>query len=455
VLAMLSKGSVVVLPVVLLLIIWWRRPLTKWDLVRMAPFFAVGGFLTLLNMWFQTHGAEMFARHVGFIERILGAGAVVWFYLGKALLPINLAFVYPKWSIAAGDLRWWLPLAATVAVTVALWSQRHRPWGRATLLAWAYFCVSLVPVMGFADIAFMNYSLVADHYQHLAIIGPIALAAAAWSCFYNQTTGSNRIAAIAVACSAIIALACLTLNQSQIYKDPSTLYEATLAVNPNAWLAHDELGNTLIKVNRPDEAIAHFNKSLELDPRQPKVHNNIGIALIKMGKLPEAMEQFEQALRLQPDFPEAHHYLGLALMQTHRTDEAIEHFRRALQLKENYPEAYDSMGQALLEMNRAEAAILCFERSCRLDPDNANTRAELAISYKRVGRSTDAVRAAQQALELARAQGNTMLVEQIEKWLTANRAQPSQPAVESKTLSIPTPSSDRPNAQPRAPASSP
>ena len=49
------------------------------------------------------------------------------------------------------------------------------------LFAWGFFCVALAPVMGFTDVAFMQYSLVADRYQHIAIIGLIALASAVWS----------------------------------------------------------------------------------------------------------------------------------------------------------------------------------------------------------------------------------------------------------------------------------
>ena len=55
-LAMLSKGSVAVLPVLLLGIVWWLRGLTRWDLLRTAPFFLVAAVLAGVDVWFQTHG---------------------------------------------------------------------------------------------------------------------------------------------------------------------------------------------------------------------------------------------------------------------------------------------------------------------------------------------------------------------------------------------------------------
>ncbi len=56
-LAMLSKGSVAILPVVLLLIVWWRqRRITLADLARSAPYFLLSAGLTCVNLWFQTRG---------------------------------------------------------------------------------------------------------------------------------------------------------------------------------------------------------------------------------------------------------------------------------------------------------------------------------------------------------------------------------------------------------------
>ncbi len=100
VLAALSKGSVVILPLVLLIIVWWRRrQLTRWDLLRSTPFWTVAVFMTLVNIWCMARLTQAPFRNASFAQRLAGAGAVVWFYLAKALAPIDLVFVYPQWRI--------------------------------------------------------------------------------------------------------------------------------------------------------------------------------------------------------------------------------------------------------------------------------------------------------------------------------------------------------------------
>ena len=131
------------------------------------PFFAIAAGFTVLNVWLQTRNVAEVIRDVTIVERVLGAAAVVWFYLSKAVLPIGLVFVYRQWDIDAGDLRWWLPLAAALLVTAVLIYYRRRPVVRGLLFAWLYFIVALVPVMGLVDVYFMRYSLVADHYQYV------------------------------------------------------------------------------------------------------------------------------------------------------------------------------------------------------------------------------------------------------------------------------------------------
>jgi len=166
-LSMLSKGSVAIMPLLLLGLAWWQRgKISKLDLWQSMPFFGISIFLTLVNIWFQTHGAESAVRSASFAQRLAGAGGVIWFYLSKALVPVNLVFVYPQWSIEVSNPLWWLPLTAAIALTAILFLicyRRPSSSARAILFAWLFFCIALLPVLGFVDVGFMKFSLVADH----------------------------------------------------------------------------------------------------------------------------------------------------------------------------------------------------------------------------------------------------------------------------------------------------
>ncbi len=116
--------------------------------------------LTAVNLWFRTHGLEGTLREVTTTQRLLGASGVIWFYVDKLFLPFHLSFVYPQWQIDPGNFRCGC-LAGGAATTAGLIAKRGVPWVRATLFAWMFFCIALLPVMGFADVYFMKYSLVA------------------------------------------------------------------------------------------------------------------------------------------------------------------------------------------------------------------------------------------------------------------------------------------------------
>jgi tetratricopeptide (TPR) repeat protein len=398
-LAMLSKGSVAILPLLLLGIVWWLRPLTRWDVVRTAPFFLIALVMAVVNMWFQTHGVGEVFHTATITERLLGAGSVIWFYLYKALLPVDLAFVYPQWHIETGNPLWWLPLSAAIAVTAVLWLYR-KGWGRPLLLSWFFFCVALLPVMGFADVGFMQFSLVADRYQHIAIIGVIALLSAGFSAWHQGMRGAIARTATALAIVAVGTLAFMTWRHSGIYRDAMTLYQDTLNKNPECWMAYNNLGLALSKTGRPQEEIKQYEQALRLKPDFGQAHNNLGAVLAEIGRPEEAIEHCEQALRLKPDYPEAHFNLGNALFQTGRLQEAIEHFQAALRLKPDFGEAHNNLGNALKLTGRYQEAIEHYEKALRLDPDYIEAHNNLGLALVQTGRIREGIEHYRQALRL-------------------------------------------------------
>ena len=428
-LGMLSKGSVAMLPVVLLGLLAWRRRFSMGNLAATLPFFAVAAVFTIVDIWFQKHGSPEIIRNAGFFERLSGAGAVVWFYLGKILLPLNLMFVYPQWRIQAGDLRWWIAPLAALGVSVLLWRNRNSQ-ARPLLFAWGYFCVMLVPVMGLTDTYFMKYSLVADHYAHLAMIGIIALAAAGWAQWRGKTspgfwrrgalgqrksgvgTEGRRIPAILdypappIAAAAVIGcLACLTWQQSGIYRDVQTLYESTLKKNPGCWLVHNNLGMIrTLQPGRLQDAIAEFEEALRLKPDYAQAHNNLGAIWSQTpGRLPDAVAQFEEALRLKPDYADAHYNLGLAWSRMPgRLQDAVAQLEEALRLLPDFPGAHNNLGTIWSQMpGRLPDAIAQYQEALRLLPDFAEAHNNLGLAWSQMpGRLDDAIGEFEKALSL-------------------------------------------------------
>lgn len=393
-LAMLSKGSVAVLPVVLLLLIWWKRSRIGFhDFIRVSPHFLLAVLLVGMNIWFQTHGDFSYVlRQSSFVERLLGAGAVVWFYLSKAIVPVHLTFIYPQWEISAANPIWWLPLAATIGVTMVLWSQRRTRWGRPLMLAWGYFCIALLPVMGFTDVAYMQHSLVADHYQHLALIGVVAVAAAGWTCWAQQASGQTKPAAILAATIVVGTFAVLTWRQSGLYAGPTTLYEATVQSNPNCWLAYNMLGRNEADAGNADEAITRYEQALKVNPNYSDAHFNLAIELYGKGRLPESIAHYEEAIRLGPDTADLRSNYAMALLMAGRSDDSLAQLIEAL----------------------------------RVNPNDLTANYNLTSVYARRGQLSAALAVAQHALSLAQADGNADMIARIQAQLHALHEMMSQ-----------------------------
>jgi len=232
-LALLSKTSVVILPAVLLLCAWWRRGrISRKDLLRSLPFFALSLALGLVTIWFQHHNAIHggVVRPEGFASRVAVAGWIAWFYLFKLLLPVGLCAIYPRWNVDGSSLVALLPLLLLLGGMVFLWSRR-KSWGRGPFFAAACFLIALVPVLGFLDMAFLRFSFVGDHLQYLAMIAVIAFAAGILARAGGPgTSGHGTVALVAAVCVAVLAI--LTWRRASLYRDGKLLWPDNLATPP-------------------------------------------------------------------------------------------------------------------------------------------------------------------------------------------------------------------------------
>jgi tetratricopeptide (TPR) repeat protein len=411
ILATLSKPSVVMLPVVLALCIWWRQRRVRWhDVVPLGPFLVISALASAWTIWEQKFHASAVGPEWAqtWPERLIIAGRAIWFYLGKLIWPHPLIFIYPRWEINSSRLTGYLLLLAALAGLLALWLIRAK-WSRPVFFAAAYYVVSLFPVLGFFSVYFFRYSFVSDHFQYLASMGPLALVGA------GMTGACSRLAVAASLgrggvflrlglCSVlVILLVSLTWQQTAVYHDLITLYTKTLAKNPGCWMAHYNLGIVLRDYGESDEAITHYRQAIALRPGYAEAHYNLGRLLAEKGEINDAIDHYEAALDLNPADAEAHNNLGVTLFQNGRVDDAIAHYQKALAIRPDYADASCNLATALLSRQLPgdiDGAIARYLTCVAVLPDQADAQYNLASALLREGRIDEAIVHYQKALHL-------------------------------------------------------
>jgi protein O-mannosyl-transferase len=333
------------------------------------------------------------------IERILVASRAVWFYLSKIFWPSNLTFIYPRWNISPTDLLDYIWLLAGIVACVAIYFLR-RYFGRSVEVAAAFFVATLSPVLGFIMLFTFRYTFVADHYQYLACIGPIALASAGIVNFSDKFA-QYRALIVSAALLVVASLGTLTWREAATYTDIETLWRTTLARNPECWMAQTNLGLVLLQRGKIDDGIAHYRSALQMQPDSWDAEYNLGTALLAKGQADEAIQHCERAVSMRPTDPDAQVSLGDALLQKGRIDDAIAHYQKAMMARPDHFLARYGLGHALLEKGELDSAIQVCRSALVLRPSDADCHTTLAIALEEKGEAAEAIQHYEKALELA------------------------------------------------------
>ena len=395
-LALASKSTACTLPAALLLMLWFKyKPISWLRLAQIVPFLALGAGMGLLAMWWERYhqGTEgkLFALH--FLERILVASHAVWFYLGKLIWPVNLTFSYPRWSINPADPSAWGWLAAVVALAAVIYFFRGR-LGRGPEVAMLFYVLTLSPLLGFIMLFTFRYTFVADHYQYVACIGPIALASASLTKAFATERNAKTFLRPVVCGTLLLTLGVLTWRQCGMYTDQETLWRTTIQRNPASWMAHADLGEFLAQQGHVDEAVSQWQQAVKINPHDAAAYYDLGLANSLAGKVGPAVENYQKALKIDPDHVNACNRLAWVLATCPIPDmrdgsKAVEWAQHANQLTRG---------------------------------TDADVLTTLAAANANAGRFTEAVAIAQHALQLAQAQNDSSLASSLQEQLKSYQA---------------------------------
>jgi len=388
-----------------------------------------------ITMWVEKDHLGASGKEWAFspLDRCLLSARMVWFYLGKLFWPHPLMFIYPRWVVPPSQLVGYAAGVAVLGVAAILWLGKNG-WARPVLSAAGYFVVMLFPMLAFFNVYFFHISFVSDHFQYLAGMGPIVLVAAGISVLMGDSSQRKPVTSMLIGGLLLLVLGSLTWRQAGIYRNNERLWRDTLAKNPDAWLAHNNLANDLMFKGRLDEALEHYRRAVEINPDYMLGHNNYGAALILRGRLNEAEVEVRKALQLEPNQASPRMSLATIFYSRGQLDEAIAEFRATLQViptkadahvglakaltdKGDYPaalaefsavppqypldaDALDKFGYALAAKGRLDEGEKQLLKSISLDPNRGMAHFHYAMCLNANGNMQDAVSEYRQAVQL-------------------------------------------------------
>ena len=381
--ALLSKGLVVSLPAVLMILdvyplrrlggaAGWMTPAARRIWAEKIPFVLLGLAGTVVAFLARAPlQSAVGLKDFGIAERAALSLYGYAFYLRKTLFPIDLSPLYElsqDFDLFGAPLRWSAGAVLLLAVVaVAL----RRRWPAFTAAAAAY-AITLLPVIGVVQ---SGPQVTADRYTYLAGLGWALLAGAGvgWCAkrWLSGTPGQALAGAGLVAATlVVIVLVGATASQSLIWID----------------------------------SISLWTRAVALDPSSPRALTGLAAAYLAAGRREEARKLVEQAVRLNPRLPEALMGLAALLSLDGRAEEAVPYAKRAVSRRPRDPTLHHVLGEVLRAAGKREDAVAAFREAMRLAPESFMTGFVMARTLAEMGRTQEALAALVEADRLAQAQ---------------------------------------------------
>ena len=376
-LALLSKPMAVSLPVVLLILDWYpfaritSFKTFKTSFIEKLPFIALSIGSSILTVLAQKAGGAVTAiEAIPLSSRVLVAFKSLIAYLWKMIAPVHLIpyYPYPKdVSLFSAEYLSAIILAAVITAVCIVMVKKQK----VLLSAWAYYVVTLLPVLGLVQVGGQS---MADRYTYLPSLGPFLLfgVLSAWT--WEKTTGpqkqqlSIKLLNAGVAILLIVSLSFLCVRQISVWKNTFSLWTFVIEQEPQKIpIAYNNRGRFFYSRGQFDLAIEDFNKAITQDPSSFKAFLNRGAAFLDSGRFDLAAADFDKAIALNPSYSEAYNSRGSLFGMSGSLDKAIEQFSKAIEINPNYSAAYGNRGSAYSLIGQNIRALQDLDRAILLD----------------------------------------------------------------------------------------
>lgn len=380
-LALFSKGQAVILPLLLLLIDFYRGELkikSRW--LEKIPLLILSFCFGLIAIKAQHSTAAMEKGvNLDVLHRTLAVGYGIFTYLWKAILPIQLSCLYPYPTSLPWNWFFYVSLVIAIGFIALVFIKRKQYPDQ--FFGILFFLISLLPVLQLLPV---GNAIIAERYTYVAYIG---LFFALFSFWKGKEFFKLQFVMIPATLAAIVFMI-LSWNRCDAWKNSENLWTDAIEKYPECAIAYCNRGvgysdekqfelaekdytqavfydstytealNDLGLINngrrKYNEALNYFNRAIKSNPGYSDAYNNRGVVLASKGEIEKALADFNQSVKLSPTYANAWFNLGNALVETKDTAGGLKDMERSemLYLKQGNREGYNHVDERIMQLRQ-------------------------------------------------------------------------------------------------------
>jgi Flp pilus assembly protein TadD len=201
--------------------------------------------------------------------------------------------------------------------------------------------------------------------------------------FFTQATALNATSA-----DAWYGRACCLGRRDGVeatWEEREKYYEKAIALDPNHFKSHNNLGFLLDERGDMARAEVEFRRAIDIEPNIAVMHNSLGVLLLEKGDRAGAEVEFRWAIEIDPNDAHAHTNLGVLLFNKGDMAGAEVEYRRAIDIDPNNAAMHNNLGLLLVDKGDRAGAEVEYRRSIDIDPNDADAHYHLGNLLREKG----------------------------------------------------------------------
>lgn len=402
ILSLLSKIQAVSLPLSLLAIDYYfdkqwsfRRILNKLPFLALSLFFGILGVIMLKN--FGSLDTVTETTQFSFIQRLFIGSFSFCIYLIKFFIPYELSPLYP-YPVSLPYYFYFSMIVAPLTLFLLLWA--YKKGKKMIFFGMAFFIINIIFLL---QILGAGQGFLADRFTYIAYLGLFLIV----GYYVDQlivNTSSYKKPVLAGLSIYLLVLTAITYQQNKIWKNSATLWTHVLKYYDKVTLPYGNRANYYRDNKMYEEAIADYNKTLNMKPDQPQAYNSRARLYFDLAKgrdsLLLALADYNKAIELLPSDGEFWTNRGATYARLGDLNKAIENLTEGIKLKPDHATAYMNRSIMYHNINRPDLALNDIEKYLELVPNHADLWYEKGRTQRALGREKESIASFDKAIQI-------------------------------------------------------